>query len=155
LEKKRGRKSVAAEAADTALNVIQMPEKPKAPEGLSERQQKTWDSVVGAHEQGWLSEDQKPILVQYCRHIAAAWRIAQIIQVLQGRIGKGEDYLDLLGPYNKLLAAQERESRAIIAAARTLRITNQSRYQNTNSKIRPEESDDYPWNFGRDPEGLS
>lgn len=40
LEKKRGRKSAGSEIG---LNVIHMPEKPKAPEGLSDRQQKIWE----------------------------------------------------------------------------------------------------------------
>lgn len=136
MEKKRGRKSTGQ---DVALKIIKMPDKPRAPKVLSDEEEKVWVSVIDVHEQAWLSQDQTPVLVQYCRHTIAAQRISQLIHNKEE--AKTVDVKD----YIELLKAQERESRAITALARSLRITNQSRYQSNNAQLRPDDGDPKPW----------
>lgn len=128
MEKKRGRKSAAQELTP---NVIQLPGKHRSPRELNSEECVIWDAVIDAHERDWIQRDQFPVLVQYCKHVITARRVSQMIRAEEA----GEEFDT--DAYLKLLAAQERESRAVTALARSLRITNQSRYHSDGAGPRP------------------
>ena len=62
------------------------------------------------------------LLTQYCRHVVAARRIAQLIDEIKG----GED--ELATKYDNLYKMQEREGRAMSSLATRMRLTQQSTY---------------------------
>ncbi len=141
MKHKRGRKTgsnIVPIAADSALK---FKEKPRAPSTLSPDERVLWDTVVGVHQYDWLSPDQVPILVQYCRHTIEAGFLTDRIADLKAE--KNPENFETR--YNRLLGMRERETRASIAMARTLRITHQAKFQRTSSHLRPDDGGPYPW----------
>lgn len=140
MKKKRGRKTSAVLAIITDSQGVELlPEKPRAPAHLTEDEAVVWYSVIDVHEQDWISSDQFPLLVQFCCHTMAAKKVAQLIQA-----ELASDNFEW-STYKEMLAAQERESRAITALARTLRITNQARYVPDSASARPTVGGPDPW----------
>lgn len=136
MARQRGRKSVAAQAIG---QVVTLPERPRAPTELNDEEVSVWDQVVGAHPGDWISRDQVPLLIQYVRHVVGARRVAQLIT--QHEAGEQFD----TGAYLKLLTAQQTESKQIVLLARSMRITNQSRYVPHAGGARPSPQNPKPW----------
>jgi hypothetical protein len=63
----------------TALEAIP---RQRAPRELSQEQADIWNAVVAAEPADWFSASTRPILVQYCRHIVAARRVARMLATL-------------------------------------------------------------------------
>lgn len=120
----RGKKSSAelATVAPVPLNA----HRPAPPEGLSERASAVWKDVVGTAPLGWFSRAQYPILIAYCRHAACAEALAEQITGFQINWIKEDGGVERL---NKLLAMAERETRALTACARAMRITKQAQIE--------------------------
>ena len=74
---KRGRKS-AAELAMAPLVVIEP--RPVAPSELVDEEATEWEGIVARMPATWFTRDTWPLLVQLCRHIVAARRLAQLCQ---------------------------------------------------------------------------
>jgi hypothetical protein len=115
----RGRKS-AAEL--TTLRVISV-RRPNPPGGLTEAEASIWRETVGSMPAGWFSKAQFPVLVAYCRHTARAAMLAAQVEKFQPEWIGVEGGLARL---DRLLAMAERESRSVLACARTMRLTHQS-----------------------------
>jgi hypothetical protein len=113
----RGRKSLNSLAV--VGNVIAIP-RPEAPGELTEEEVQEWVSQVNRMPAGYFGREVYPTLVQLCRHVVAARRIAQLVE---SEVGKKRFDPDI---YLKLLQAQERESRAITMLSRTMRLTHQA-----------------------------
>jgi hypothetical protein len=113
----RGRKS----AAELSIIRAEQAFKPKAPRELSEEQAAEWKSVVDRLPGNWFSRENTALLVQYCRHVVAARRVAQLIKVAE----EGEEFS--LQDYDRLLKMQEREGRALSSLAVRMRLTQSSR----------------------------
>lgn len=75
--------------------------------------------MISSEAADWIPRGAFGSLVQYCRHVVAARRVAQMIEASDGL--SVEDY-------DRLLKMQERESRALSSLATRLRLTPQSRY---------------------------
>jgi hypothetical protein len=118
MKEKRGRKSGAS--LETVLSVSGQPARPAAPERLTTDQAEVWQSVVGAMPADWFKAETFPLLSQYCRHTVAA-------RVVDGLIAEHEAGELDIARYNKLLIMRSRESAAMTALARTMRLTQQSR----------------------------
>ncbi len=117
--RQRGRKSGAS------LEVLAFPErkKPEPPVDMPPRQAAEWRAVVGRLPYDWFERETHALLVMYCRHVDAAWHVAQLIEQIQcAETVNVEDY-------QRLLTMQEKEGRAIASLATKLRLTNQSRYE--------------------------
>lgn len=116
---KRGRKSTAQMTVVSIESAIKHPEPPNE---LTEEMKLEWKAVVNRLPPDWFSRETHSLLTQYCRHILAARRVAQLIE----HIEKSEDfnYQD----YDQLLRMQERESRNISSLATRMRITQQAKY---------------------------
>jgi len=99
----------------------QMPTLP--PAELTDAQAVVWRDVIGSLPGGWLTQAAHPILVAFCRHVCRARMLEQQIARLEPewtRLDSGLERLD------RLLAVAERETRAITACARALRLTPQA-----------------------------
>jgi len=116
--KTRGRTSAAAlEVA--VLGAVETVQRPDAPYELTDEQSEEWWAVVNRLPADWFPRETHGLLAQYCRHVVAARRVAQLVAAEEA----GE--MDL-NRYDQLLKMQEREGRALSSLATRLRITQQS-----------------------------
>ena len=84
-----------------------------------------WRDIVDSMPAAWLSRAQHPLLMAYCRHVARAEMLAATLNEFRPEWLGEEGGLQRL---DKLLAMAERESRALTACARSMRLTHQSAY---------------------------
>ena len=120
---KRGRKS-AAELSVIVDASRRLP--PPVPADLTDAQGAVWRDTVGSLPGNWMTEAAHPIMVAYCRHVCRARLLEmQIVQfeIEWTSVDGGLERLD------RMLAMAERETRAMTACARALRLTPQSRVQ--------------------------
>ena len=116
----RGRKSVADLAV---VPVAPRLRRPPPPDGLTDEQAKLWRDVVDAMPAGWFGRETHEVLVNYCRHtVRHRFLSRQLDACPNDALASG----DGLEHWNRLAAAAERESRAALACARSLRLTQQS-----------------------------
>lgn len=131
---KRGRQSSASLAVVSPVQTVQRPD---APYDLTDEQADEWRALVDRMPGDWFPRETWPLLSQYCRHIVAARRVAQLINQAEQA-----DQLDI-GNYDKLLAMQEREGRAVSSLATRMRLTQQTTYDK--SKKKPSGQVKKPW----------
>ena len=124
----RGRKPATELATVTTLETA----RPEAPVELSAEERIEWDKVVNRLPVDWFPSETHAMLAQYCKHCSAAKMVAFLISEMQLRPHAADEiaedataFFDL-DAYDKLLKMQERESRAMIASARSLRFTLQA-----------------------------
>lgn len=115
----RGRKSAASTEIVIASNV-EVINRPRPPNELTAEQADEWRAVVDRMPADWFPRETHGMLTQYCRHVIAARRIAQLINKTEK--AKAFD----VDAYDKLLKMQEREGRAISSIATRMRITQQA-----------------------------
>src|SRR6516165_10865825 len=119
--RQRGRKSLTA---TSTLIVDPSQRTPAAPPSeLTDAQAQVWRDVVGSLPGNWLTRAAHPIMIVYCRHTCRS-RLLEI-QIAQFELEwtRTEGGLERL---DKLLAASERETRAMMTCARALRLTPQA-----------------------------
>jgi len=119
---KRGRRSAAELAVIPTAEQRIAP----APAELSDAQAQVWRDVVSAMPEKWLHRAAYPILIAYCRHVCRARLLESMIGQFQPEWVRVEGGVERL---NKLLAAAERETKAVVACARSLRISPSSAIQ--------------------------
>ncbi|QIG93486.1 hypothetical protein [Bradyrhizobium sp. 6(2017)] len=102
---------------DNPTEIIQRPD---APYELTDEEADEWRAVVGAMPADHFMRGNFALLSQYCRHVIAARRVAQLIgQVLeQGDFDRKE--------FGALLQLQVTETAAITRLLRSMRLTQQS-----------------------------
>jgi hypothetical protein len=119
--KQRGRISAAAlnmMIGGPRTDVLERIERPQPPRELTSREERdTWHLVVDAAPAEWFTPGTYPVLVQFCRHVVQARRIAE--QLADAPPTTMEER-------NVMLAMQERESRTIAMLATKMRLTQQS-----------------------------
>jgi hypothetical protein len=123
----RGRKSTAS-LSIVPSSPTQALKRPEPPSDLTPEQSVEWVEVVNRLPADWFPRETHPVLVSYVRHIVAARHVAQLIAKLEK--AKTVD----VDEYDKLLKLQERETRAITACARSMRLTQQTTYLPTKKK---------------------
>lgn len=99
---------------------IEVVERPRAPHDLSDEEVEIWVAVVNSMPADWFSPANLPMLNQYCRHAIQARRVAEWLEKATGDAGL------TVGDYDKLLAMQDRESKAISSLAGRMRISQQA-----------------------------
>src|SRR5215204_6357487 len=115
---KRGRKS-AAEMSTVVVDVgRQMP--PSPPAELSDPQAEIWRNAVASMPGSWLKRGAYPLLIQYTRHVCRSRLLEQQIRDFEPEWTAVEGGLERL---NKLLGMAERETKAMTACARALRLS--------------------------------
>src|SRR5512139_3057838 len=114
----RGRKS----AGDLMMmgSPVDIVERQKAPHDLTDEETEVWAAIVAAEPADWFTISTRPILGQYCRHVVAARRVAELIE------RAGSDKNTSVADYDRLLGMQERESRTLTILATKMRLTQQS-----------------------------
>lgn len=125
--KTRGRKSAAANEV-ALVTKIETTERPDAPYDLTNEQAEEWWAVVNRMPADWFPRETHGMLAQYCRHVVAARKVADLITDFER--GKTLD----IEAYDRLLKMQEREGRAISSLATRMRISQQATYDKTRKK---------------------
>ena len=116
----RGRKAAAALAV--AAPVEQIPR--AAPPGqLSDFEASIWQQVVATKPADWFQADTHPLLVSYCKHVGQMAHVDRLVADCPP-VKDDEDLKRL----DMLYKMRDRESRAISGLARSMRLTQQSRY---------------------------
>jgi hypothetical protein len=115
----RGRTSAAALSVISGGG-IETIRRPEPPSDLTDEQSEEWRAVVNRLPADWFPRETHGMLAQYCRHVVAARRCAQLV----GKIEAAKE-LDL-DSYDKALKMQEREGRAISSLATRMRISQQA-----------------------------
>jgi hypothetical protein len=97
------------------VTTIETCSRPDAPYDLGDEAAAEWWAVVNRLPADWFPRETHALLGQYCRHVVAARRIAQLITAIE----KARK-LDI-GEYDRLLRMQERESRIVAYMAEPAR----------------------------------
>lgn len=106
-----------SQAALSVVSPIKTLARLKAPQSLTTEQRRLWHIVVDNLPGDYFTPDQVPQLIQYVTHQSFADSLADKLQSL-----------DVMEPaWPRLSAAQVSQSKAAMAAARSLRLTNQAR----------------------------
>jgi hypothetical protein len=87
---------------------------PAPPPALTDEEAREWRAIVTAMQPGYFARSHYALLVQLCRHVAAANKIAGFIQMAKS--------VEL----GKLLALQAKESASIIQLCRQMRLSHQA-----------------------------
>lgn len=114
-----GRKSSIALVTPRPLNVI---ERPRPPRDLSDEELEVWRGIVDQELPDWFTNATLPLLSQYCRHVIHAKRVAELIE----HTISTSDTMPWMEEYDSLLKIQERETRAMVLLATTMRLSQQS-----------------------------
>lgn len=122
--RKRGRPS----AGDLATLTVHR-RQPLPPE-LRGEEAEEFLRIVNAEPADWFSTAAVPLLVQYCRHVVVARRLAELIERVTGRPERE------LAEYVELIRQQRAESEAIARLATKLRLAPQS-VRNERGNLRP------------------
>ena len=118
--KQRGRRSVASLAVVTPLP---QDRRPAPPSELTAEQASVWRDTVNAMPSDWFGGESFAVLADYCRHVVRARRLDAEIEK---QTASGIDATLI----ERLYAMAEREGRAVLAHARSLRLTVQAKYDN-------------------------
>jgi hypothetical protein len=118
--KSRGRESAASlsVAKNSGIDHRLSP-----PASLTQAQKAVWVTIVNARPAEWFGPEHAGLLTQYCRHKVQSDIIAQQLEDFLPEWMADEDGLKR---YDKLSGMMERETRAINALLRSMRITQQS-----------------------------
>jgi hypothetical protein len=126
----------AQESADNS-KVLAIP-RARPPEELTIEPGQEWTRLTNRMPSDYFGAEHYPLMVQLCRHVVAARRVAQLIE----QESSGDDVN--VPRYLQLLKQQEVESRAITALSRTMRLTHQSNVDPHTSRT-PPVTVDAPW----------
>lgn len=147
----RGRQSAASLSVISGAGVETI-RRPDAPAELTAEQQDEWRAVVNRLPADWFPRETHGMLAQYCRHITASRRVADMIAALEGMVareaaeadgGEAQAILSAAKTMDRLLKMQEREGRAISSLATRMRISQQSSFDKERKK--PKVSPRKPW----------
>jgi hypothetical protein len=116
-----GKKS--AEALSVVAEHAIGPARAEAPDHLTPDQAEEWRRVVDACASDWFPAETHGTLEGYCRHTVSVREIDALVEEVKA--GDGEP-IEKVGALDKLLKMRDREGRAAMAHARSLRITNQA-----------------------------
>jgi hypothetical protein len=115
--------SSSALAVKTPIEVVQRPD---APYDLTDEESQEWWAIVNDLPADWFPRHTHSLLGQYCRHVVNSRRIARLIEQALSPPSDDEPAKIDLGEYDKLLAMQEREGRAMSSLATRMRLTQQA-----------------------------
>ncbi len=116
---RRGPRSGASLEVAT-VGPVETVARPDAPYDLTDEQSDEWWAVVNRLPADWFPRETHGLLAQYCRHVVAARRVAQLVADCEGEAAHDLDR------YDPLPRMQEREGRALSSLATRLRITQQA-----------------------------
>lgn len=114
-------------AVASLASPIQTMERQRPPHDLSDEEVVVWAAVVESEPADWFSPSTAPLLTEYCRHVVAARRVAELIERATSHIDPDTKEPTLsIKDYDRLLKMQRGESAAIASLATKMRISQQS-----------------------------
>lgn len=114
----RGRKS----AEEEKTKAIQVHERPRPPADLNPVAANEWNRVVNSVSADWFEPHHFTTLAACCSHVAD---LAEI----NARLAEAKGNPDFaVADYDRLLKMRERETRAVNAHMRSMRLTHQATY---------------------------
>ena len=116
----RGKKSVASLAVAAPVGIDR---RLSPPADLTAAQKAVWVSLVNARPADWFGDEHAGMLAQYCRHKVQSDLIAQQLEHFDPAWLVDDEGLKR---FDKLGAMLERETRAMNALLRSMRLTQQS-----------------------------
>lgn len=122
----RGRKS---KTELTVLNGGKRIERPAPPAELGSEAAAEWNDIANRLPADWFTRETWPLLVQYCRHVVAARRVADAIETVQNEVDEFN-----VKAWADLLRLQQKESAIICSLATKMRIAQQSTYDKSKVK---------------------
>lgn len=100
---------------------------PSPPATLTAAQAQVWNDTVLALDPTWFRPEVLPLLANYCRHVAAADRLAPMVErALDDVDAIGIADPEIIKAADKIVAMHERQVRAASSLATRLRITLQA-----------------------------
>lgn len=123
--KQRGRASAASQAVAPVLPGAGS-SRLDAPPQLSDFEAEIWLGVVNAMPGGWFDGSSEATLVSYCKHVATARVLDEELMQFKPEWLKEPDGLER---YKTLTDMREKQTRAITACARSMRLTHQAQIQ--------------------------
>jgi hypothetical protein len=123
-------------AKRSAADLSVVPIKPKdarltPPRFLTDRQKELWREVAAAKPADWFTDDCKALLVGYVKAIASHEFLSSRIDLIESGT-----VTDDMGDQDRLYSMVERQARLIQSFATKMRLTNQSRYQNSTASAK-------------------
>ena len=117
---------------------------PPPPSELSPAEARIWADCLGSLPSTWILPAHHGLMMDYCRRAATAERLGREIEAFES------SWLEVPGGverYNALLLMRDRESRAMFAAGRQLRLTpaSVSRRENARTLLDSHRPGPLPW----------
>ena len=130
----RGRKS------GDSLTVLPPPEhiRPNPPDELSSREQSQWQGIVARMPADWFTRESHELLTAYIRHCTTnSYLSRQISEAMEN----GQEI-------DKLVAQRHKESSAMVSLARSMRLSQITRYRGETAatKVKNQGKGAAPWN---------
>ena len=122
----RGRKSSAELATVTAMPLRLV----KAPDDLTPEEGEVWAKVTATKPSEWWDAGSVPLLSQYCRAVVQSELVGDLVRSTGKAMLTDPDELDRYKELRKIQAALASEMTSL---ARSMRLTQQSRYNAKNS----------------------
>jgi hypothetical protein len=135
----RGQKSIASKTTTAALVPGQCPD---APIHLTEAQAEVWKMITRTKTHDWFQPDTYDLLAALCVHIIALRDINARMNMLT--IPDGSDY-DEIHRFDKMTAIRDRESKRVEVLSRSMRLTQQSRWQPKTAATKQGGASRKPW----------
>ena len=124
--KQRGRKSSAELATVTAMPLRLV----KAPDDLTPEESAVWAKVTATKPAEWWDGGSAPLLAQYCRAVVQSELVGDLVRSTGKAMLTDPDELVRYKELRKIQAALAAEMTSL---ARSMRLTQQSRYNAKNS----------------------
>ena len=131
----RGRTS-ASELSTIGPRGIETVRRPEPAPELTDEQAIEWRAVVNRLPADWFPRETHGLLAQYCRHVVAGRRVAELVKAIES-----EPDFDIVA-YDRALKMQEREGRAMSSLATRMRLSQQTTYDPKRKKPTLEKK---PW----------
>ena len=120
--KQRGRKSASSL---TIAPSIELERRMPPPAELTDYQASIWQQVTATKPADWFQADTNQLLIAYCDHASRKAVLKQQLDTFDPEWLKDEPGMQR---YSKLLDMEEKQTRTLSALSRSMRLTQQSRY---------------------------
>ena len=138
--KQSGRNSTAAlSVAPTAID-----NRPVAPACLSEYEILSWNQIVDTKPAEWFTADSHQLLVGLCKHMATAAILDEQINNFDPEWLAEKEGIDR---YKALTDMRVKQTNAIVSLSRSMRLTQQSKYDEKKAFTADKKAIKKPWEF--------
>jgi len=148
------RKSLQAMATAPIIDASKARQRPPPVEGLDDGEKAIWRRVAAAMPASWFKREHLDLLARYCQHQARAAKFNRMASAFgPADIGERISLEDL----DRVSRMADRESRAALALARSMRITHQAQLKAEtahNRRANKPHEGPFPWDIPAAFDGL-